>query len=78
MLKNIPTVAVDADGGITLRGKSPMILINGKNSAITNMDQIAASSIESIEVISNPTAKYDANAESGIINIRLKKTTKAV
>lgn len=73
LLKNIPTVAVDADGGITLRGKSPMILINGKNSAITNMDQIAASSIESIEVISNPTAKYDANAESGIINIKLKK-----
>ncbi|WP_316633422.1 outer membrane beta-barrel family protein [uncultured Flavobacterium sp.] len=73
MLKSIPTVAVDAEGGITLRGKSPMILINGKNSAITNMDQIAASSIESIEIISNPTAKYDANAESGIINIKLKK-----
>ncbi|URC12459.1 TonB-dependent receptor domain-containing protein [Flavobacterium sp. B183] len=77
MLKNIPTIAVDADGGITLRGKSPMILINGKNSAITNMDQIAASSIESIEVISNPTAKYDANAESGIINIRLKKNNQS-
>ncbi|UPZ15403.1 TonB-dependent receptor domain-containing protein [Flavobacterium humidisoli] len=73
MLKSIPTVAVDAEGGITLRGKSPMILINGKNSAITNMDQIAASSIESIEIITNPTAKYDANAESGIINIKLKK-----
>jgi outer membrane receptor protein involved in Fe transport len=77
MLKNIPTVAVDADGGITLRGKSPMILINGKNSAITNMDQIAASSIESIEIISNPTAKYDANAESGIINIKLKKNNQS-
>ena len=77
MLKNIPTVAVDADGGITLRGKAPMILINGKNSAITNMDQIAASSIESIEVISNPTAKYDANAESGIINIKLKKNNQS-
>ncbi|MEO8535693.1 MAG: TonB-dependent receptor [Flavobacterium sp.] len=73
MLKSIPTVAVDADGAVSLRGKTPMILINGKNSAITNMDQIAASSIESIEVISNPTAKYDANAESGIINIKLKK-----
>ncbi|KUJ60709.1 TonB-dependent receptor [Flavobacteriaceae bacterium CRH] len=73
MLKSIPTVAVDADGAISLRGKTPMILINGKNSAITNMDQIAASSIESIEVINNPTAKYDANAESGIINIKLKK-----
>ncbi|TCN58756.1 TonB-dependent receptor [Flavobacterium circumlabens] len=73
MLKSIPTVAVDADGAISLRGKTPMILINGKNSALTNMDQIAASSIESIEIISNPTAKYDANAESGIINIKLKK-----
>lgn len=77
MLKSITTVAVDAEGGITLRGKSPMILINGKNSAITNMDQIAASSIESIEIISNPTAKYDANAESGIINIKLKKNNQS-
>ncbi len=73
MLKSIPTIAVDAEGAITLRGKSPMILINGKNSTITNMDQIAASSIESVEVITNPTAKYDANTESGIINIKLKK-----
>ncbi|HEY1195363.1 TonB-dependent receptor domain-containing protein [Flavobacterium sp.] len=73
MLKNIPTVAVDADDAITLRGKKPLILINGKNSAITNMDQIPASSIESIEIITSPTAKYDANAESGIINIKLKK-----
>ena len=73
LLKNIPTISVDADGGITLRGKKPLILINGKNSSITNIDQIAASSIENIEVISNPTAKYDANVESGIINIKLKK-----
>ncbi|MCV2483469.1 TonB-dependent receptor [Flavobacterium sp. SH_e] len=73
MLKNIPTVAVDADDAISLRGKTPLILINGKNSAITNMNQIPASSIESIEVITSPTAKYDANAESGIINIKLKK-----
>jgi outer membrane receptor for ferrienterochelin and colicin len=73
LLKNIPTVEVDADGAISLRGKKPLILINGKNSAITNIDQIASSSIESIEVITNPTAKYDANAESGVINIKLKK-----
>lgn len=73
MLKNIPTVAVDADDAISLRGKTPLILINGKNSAITNMNQIPASSIESIEIITSPTAKYDANAESGIINIKLKK-----
>ncbi|WP_289661917.1 TonB-dependent receptor domain-containing protein [Flavobacterium panacagri] len=73
MLKNIPTVSVDADDAISLRGKTPLILINGKNSAITNMNQIPASSIESIEIITSPTAKYDANAESGIINIKLKK-----
>lgn len=73
MLKNIPTVAVDADDAISLRGKTPLILINGKNSAITNMNQIPASSIESIEIITSPTAKYDASAESGIINIKLKK-----
>ncbi|MFM2364126.1 MAG: hypothetical protein RLZZ316_3028, partial [Bacteroidota bacterium] len=73
LLKNTPTVSVDADGGVTLRGKTPLVLINGRNSTLTNLDQIAASSIESIEIINNPSARYDANAESGIINIRLKK-----
>jgi outer membrane receptor protein involved in Fe transport len=75
LLKSTPTVAVDADGGITLRGKIPLILINGRNSNLTNADQIPASSIESIEIINSVSAKYDANAESGIINIRLKKNT---
>jgi outer membrane receptor protein involved in Fe transport len=73
LLKNTPTIAVDADGGITLRGKSPLILINGRNSNLANTDQIPASSIESIEIITSASAKYDANAESGIINIILKK-----
>ncbi len=73
ILKNTPTISVDAEGDITLRGKEPLILINGRNSNLHNLDQIAASSIESIEIINNPTAKYDANAESGIINIKLKK-----
>lgn len=73
LLKNIPTISVDADGAITLRGKTPLILINGKNSTITNINQIAATSIESVDVINNPSAKYDANAESGVINIKLKK-----
>ena len=77
MLKSIPTIVVDADGAISMRGKMPLILINGKNSTITNMDQIAATSIESIEVINNPTAKYDANAESGVINIKLKKNNQS-
>jgi len=73
LLKSTPTVTVDNDGAITLRGKTPLILINGRNSGITNTDQIAASAIESIEIINNASSKYDANAESGIINIKLKK-----
>ena len=73
LLRATPTVTVDNDGAITLRGKSPLILINGRNSALSNTSQIAASSVESIEIINNASSKYDANAESGIINIKLKK-----
>ncbi|PWK21635.1 outer membrane receptor protein involved in Fe transport [Arcicella aurantiaca] len=77
LLKSTPTIAVDADGAITLRGKTPLILINGRNSKLANADQIPASSIESIEVINNASAKYDANAQSGIINIKLKKNNQS-
>lgn len=76
LLRYTPTVVVDAEGAITLRGKSPLILINGRNSSIANTDQIPASSVESIEIINNPSAQYDADAESGIINIILKKSKK--
>ncbi len=73
LLRNTPIVVVDAEGAITMRGKSPLILINGRNSSIGSTDQIPSSSIESIEIINNPSAQYDADAEGGIINIRLKK-----
>ncbi|RTL60476.1 MAG: TonB-dependent receptor [Sphingobacteriales bacterium] len=73
LLRNTPTVVVDEDGNITLRGKTPLILINGRNSAITNTEQIAASAVERIEIINNPSAQFDANSEAGIINIVLKK-----
>lgn len=73
LLKNTPTVVVDAEGGITIRGKTPLILINGRNSKLASTDRIPASSIESIEIINNPSAQYDADAEGGIINIKLKK-----
>ena len=78
LLQNTPTVLVDEEGGITLRGKSPQILINGRNSALTakGLDRIPASSIDRIEIINNPGAKYDAEAEGGIINIILKKNTR--
>jgi outer membrane receptor protein involved in Fe transport len=75
LLRNTPTVVVDEEGVITLRGKTPMILVNGRNSVLSNTDRIPASSVESIEIINNPSAKYDAEAESGIINIRLKKNS---
>jgi outer membrane receptor protein involved in Fe transport len=81
LLKNMPGVLVNADGGITLRGKSPLILINGRVSGLggadrlANLEQIPASSIDRIEIITNPSARYDADAEGGIINIILKKNT---
>ena len=75
ILRNTPTVVVDPEGGITIRGKSPLILINGRNSSLGATDRIPASSIESIEIINNPSAQYDADAEGGIINIKLKKNT---
>lgn len=81
LLKNTPNVLVGAEGEITLRGKSPLILINGRVSGMggadrsANLEQIPASSIERIEIITNPSVKYDADAEGGIINIVLKKNT---
>jgi outer membrane receptor protein involved in Fe transport len=79
LLANVPTVQVDADGNISLRGSSNVrVLINGKPSALTGNDltdilqSIPASSIQTIEVITNPSSKYDAEGESGIINIVLK------
>jgi len=73
LLRNTPTLVVDEDGTISIRGKTPLILVNGRNSGLTSTDRIPANLVESIEIISNPGAKYDAEAESGIINITLKK-----
>lgn len=81
LMKNMPGVLVGAEGEITLRGKSPQILVNNRVSGIggidrvANLEQIPSSSIERIEIITNPSAKYDADAESGIINIVLKENT---
>ncbi|HSF44579.1 MAG TPA: TonB-dependent receptor, partial [Chitinophagaceae bacterium] len=77
LLANIPSILVDAEGGVSIRGKSPLILINGRNSNLGgNLDRIPASSIERIEIINNPGSKYDADGEGGIINIILKKNSK--
>ena len=73
LLRNTPTLVVDEDGTISVRGKTPLVLVNGRNSGLTSTDRIPANLVESIEIISNPGAKYDAEAEGGIINITLKK-----
>jgi outer membrane receptor protein involved in Fe transport len=80
VLKNIPSVQVDLDGNVSLRGSGDVkIYIDGRPSGINadNMaqmlEQIPASSIESVELITNPTAKYEAEGSSGIINIVLKR-----
>jgi outer membrane receptor protein involved in Fe transport len=73
VLRNTPTIFVDAEGGISMRGKLPLILINGRNSKLNNLANIPSSSVDKIEIITNPSAEYDAEAESGIINIILKK-----
>jgi hypothetical protein len=79
VLSNIPTVTVDPSGAVKLRGLDNItILINGKISTLSKSDalkSLPANTIESIEVISNPGARYRASS-SGIINIILKKGTK--
>ncbi len=75
ILRNTPSVRVTDDGTVTLRGSSGTnVLINGRNSSLTNnLDRIPASAIEQIKIINNPNARYDAEAEAGIIDIILKK-----
>jgi outer membrane receptor protein involved in Fe transport len=72
VMKNIPSVSVDVDGNVELRNSSPTIFIDGRPTILT-LDQIASDDIESIEIITNPSAKYDASSTGGIINIVLKK-----
>lgn len=79
LLNNVPSVNVDIEGQITLRGAGGVqILINGKPSVLASeeggaLGTITAEMIEKIEVITNPGAKYDAEGTSGIINIVIKK-----
>jgi ferric enterobactin receptor len=82
LLQNVPTLQIDSYGNVSLRGSANVkVLVDGKPSIIANGDitqllqSIPASAIESIEVIPNPPANYDANGE-GIINIILKKNSR--
>lgn len=80
ILNRLPSVEVDQDGGVLLRGQgSVTILIDGRPSSMsggngkTLLDALPANSIERIEIVTNPSAKYDPDGTSGIINIVLKK-----
>jgi len=80
LLRNIPGVSVDQDGNISITGKDGVkVLVDGRPNALAQADlqgflkSMPASSIESIEVINSPSARYDAEGNAGIINIILKK-----
>ncbi|AFK02022.1 TonB-dependent receptor [Emticicia oligotrophica DSM 17448] len=83
ILTNIPSVSVDPDGGVKLRGSDNVrILIDGKPSGLVSfkggsgLQSLQASMIERVEVITNPSARYEAEGMAGIINIILKKDQK--
>jgi hypothetical protein len=72
-LKNIPSLNVDIDGNLTMRNAAPQLFVDGRPTTMT-LDQIPSAIIESVEVITNPSAKYDASGgNAGIVNIVLKK-----
>ena len=79
VLRNTPTVEVDFDGNVKIRGSAVQVYINGKPTGLTGdsqaeiLDQLPANTIKTVELITNPSAKYDPEGESGIINIVLKK-----
>jgi outer membrane receptor protein involved in Fe transport len=84
VLQNVPSVSVDVNGAVSMRGSSNItILIDGKPAGVGNggaggprLDQIPASRIAQVEVITNPSAKYDASGGGGVINLITKKETK--
>ena len=83
ILSNIPSVSVDAEGSVKLRGSDNVrILIDGKPSGLVSikggagLQQLQANMIERIEIITNPSARYEAEGNAGILNIILKKEKK--
>ena len=77
VMKNVPSVNVDIDGNVTLRNAAPQIFVDGRPSTLT-LDQIPADAIATVEIITNPSAKFDASGGgAGILNIVLKKNRKA-
>lgn len=76
-LQNVPSVQVDVEGNVTLRGNANFtVLIDGKPSPLSGseaLQQIPANLVDNVEIITNPSAKYDAEGTAGIMNIIMKK-----
>lgn len=77
VMRNIPGLTVDADGGVKMRNASPTIFVDGRPTTLS-LDQIPAEQIERVEVITNPSAKFDASTTGGILNVVLKRTPNLV
>ncbi len=76
VMKNVPGLNVDIEGNVTLRNSSPQIFVDGRPTTLT-LDQIPANAIETVEIMTNPSAKYDASGGgAGILNVVLKKNKK--
>ena len=75
VMKNIPGVSIDADGNVALRNNTPLIYVDGKPTTLT-LDQIPSDQIDRVEVITNPSAKFEAAASGGILNVVLKHNVK--
>lgn len=76
LLRNVPGLSVNTDGSVSIRGSSDVsVLIDGRPTSIdaTKLEQISSVEIESIEIITNPTAKYNPEGKSGIINLKMKQ-----
>jgi len=76
VMRNIPSLNVDIDGNVTMRNNAPQIFVDGRPSNLT-LEQIPSDAIQSVELITNPSAKFDASGgTAGILNIVLKKEKK--
>lgn len=76
IMRNIPSLNVDIDGNVTMRNNTPQLFVDGRPTNLT-LDQIPSDAIQSVEMITNPSAKFDASGgTAGILNVVLKKEKK--
>ena len=77
VMKNVPGLNVDIDGNVSMRNASPQLFVDGRPTTMT-LEQIPADAIATVELITNPSAKFDASGGgAGILNVVLKKNRKA-